>query len=193
MAFQLALGCETVGYVTQHRRCCNNIDLSTCSDCVSPESLVISGSVSSTGPGNCAAGADTIDGTYAIPTSFDSSCSEDGRPYFVNCTSPIRTYTIDWQVSSHALGVTAFTSLPSPNSVVIPFPYATGNRYLVSILYAISTTVQETHYYYFDSEDCPEGTHTLTFITSTIVDLSSGSLILNSTAPATIQLVFPTP
>jgi hypothetical protein len=191
MAFQLALGCETVGYVTQPRRCCNNIDLSTCSDCKSPESLVISGSVSSTGPGNCAAGADVVDGTYAIPTSFDSSCNEDDRPYFVNCTSPTRTYTIDWRVSWHSLGIGAFTSLPSPGSVVIPFPYATGGRYLVSILYAISTTVQETHYYYMDAETCPQGTHTLTFITTTIFDSSGGSLLLNSTAPTSMQLVFP--
>ncbi len=48
MALQLSLGCQygygTYGYGYSHKRCCNNIDLNNCFQCVLPESLVISGS-----------------------------------------------------------------------------------------------------------------------------------------------------
>lgn len=186
MAFQLALGCS--GGV--HRKCCGNSDPSTCSLCKSPTLLVITNTVVSNGPGVC--GSDVYDGSYSIPSTFDSTCRRTQRPYGNSCSSPSRTETVDFTIAAYGygLGPMPFTSLPSPGSVIVPYPYTSGMRIVITVLYAISTTVQESHSFLQDFEFCPSGTQSIPFLVTTIVDGSGGSLLIGS-SPPTLDLVFP--
>lgn len=171
--------------------CCTNYDPTTCSTCKSPETITISGSVDSTGPGQCG-GTDVVDGTYAITftqTAGGGYCYWTTRTYYENCTSPTRTYAIDISVSIHTKGLVTI-----PLTSVVSFPYSTGVRIIVSVLYSVNgTTVKDEHQYLADFETCPEGSQSISFLRTLLTDLSSGTLLINSTAPTSVSLTFPTP
>lgn len=197
MAFQLALGCRTVGYDQVHRRCCNNIDPTTCNQCVNFESVSIAGSSSFTNTCTCSTGVPVVDGTYSYSfLNGSSACFRNRSIHNQNCSGG-GLQVVGVSVSLYLWNIPKpFETLPSPNSIIVPYPYYSpgrGFRAIVVVAYdsrfRCGFDRNDTHAYLRDFETCPEGTQSIPLLTS----YNASAPAFGSTAPSDVFITWPIP
>jgi hypothetical protein len=178
-----------------------------CSGCFDVESFSILGSTAFTSQFTCSDGIPSVDGTYPMDALTQGAGS---RPKPCNA---FRVFDFGQCLplpSSPPFGFTdarggffiydanvpkPFETLPSPNSIIVPYPYyspSRGFRLIVNVEYNSRFVGSlgdgsDSHVYLRDFETCPEGTVEIPYLTTYHPSASD----MGSTAPASVFVTWP--